>query len=176
MPTAGITTRWWWLQDTIGGCQNHQHAFSSWPKRTFSMKLTLFLKCCETNGWTFNIILHASATPLQLSIARGWSLTVSVTDLRRNAALLAWQRVKTGSRWYFNKNDCCATLWMAYAIKWRLGLIILMSWLFLVWWTSQNSVKCHNILMTQSCRVCQNVQNSLTSRWTVSLTKGEGWM
>ncbi|XP_071317715.1 LOW QUALITY PROTEIN: zinc finger MYM-type protein 1-like [Trachinotus anak] len=35
------------------------------------------------------------------------------------------------------------------------SLIILVSWLSLVWWIAQNSVKCHNILMTR--RACQNM-------------------
>uniref|UniRef100_A0A3P8SLS9 DUF4371 domain-containing protein n=1 Tax=Amphiprion percula TaxID=161767 RepID=A0A3P8SLS9_AMPPE len=34
-------------------------------------------------------------------------------------------------------------------------LIILVSWLSLVWWTVQNLVKCRKTLMTRNCRACQ---------------------
>lgn len=43
-----------------------QPAFSSRCMRTFSMS---FLECCKTKSWTLNTVMHASATPLQLSSA-----------------------------------------------------------------------------------------------------------
>jgi len=73
----------WWLTKAW-------MCFSLWHMKTFSVKCMYSLECCKMICWTSYFIVCKFVAQMGLWNDRDRKLTVSVSDLNRNAPYLAW--------------------------------------------------------------------------------------